>query len=108
MTNVIYSLCAKTKMQLTLLSLRLTISLGSSNDCPPSIQRRTAMNKLKLAATLKPMLSALIRDESGQDLIEYALVAAIIALGATAEMTTLAGTITSAFTKIGTSLSSAV
>ncbi len=44
----------------------------------------------------------------GQDLIEYALVAAIIALGATAAMTTLAGSITSAFTKIGTSLTNAV
>jgi pilus assembly protein Flp/PilA len=49
-----------------------------------------------------------MRDESGQDLIEYALVAAIIALGATAAMTTLAGSITSAFTKIGTSLTNAV
>ena len=54
------------------------------------------------------MLSALIRDESGQDLIEYALVAAIIALGATAAMTTLAGSITGAFTKIGTSLTNAI
>ena len=66
------------------------------------------MNKSPLVTTLKPILSALIRDESGQDLIEYALVAAIIALGATAAMTTLAGTITSAFTKIGTSLSTAI
>jgi pilus assembly protein Flp/PilA len=66
------------------------------------------MNKLKLAVTFKSILSALIRDESGQDLIEYALVAAIIALGATAAMTTLAGNITSAFTKIGTSLTNAV
>jgi pilus assembly protein Flp/PilA len=53
-------------------------------------------------------LSAFIRDESGQDLIEYALVAAIIALGATAAMTSLASTISSTFTKIGTSLTTAV
>jgi pilus assembly protein Flp/PilA len=66
------------------------------------------MNKCSLVVTLKPMLSALIRDESGQDLIEYALVAAIIALGATAAMNTLATNITSAFNKIGTSLNSAV
>jgi len=66
------------------------------------------MSKISLVATLKPMLSALIRDESGQDLIEYALVAAIIALGATAAMTTLAGSITAAFNKIGTSLTTAV
>ncbi len=66
------------------------------------------MNKLPLVTTSKSMLSALIRDESGQDLIEYALVAAIIALGATAAMTTLAGSITAAFNKIGTALTTAV
>jgi pilus assembly protein Flp/PilA len=53
-------------------------------------------------------LSTFIRDESGQDLIEYALVAAIIALGATAAMTSLATTISGTFTKIGTSLTTAV
>ena len=51
------------------------------------------MNKSQPATAHKSVLSALIRDESGQDLIEYALVAAIIALGATAAMTTLAGSI---------------
>jgi pilus assembly protein Flp/PilA len=66
------------------------------------------MNKSELSVTFKSIISALIDDESGQDLIEYALVAAIIALGATAAMTTLAGNITSAFTKIGTSLTNAV
>jgi pilus assembly protein Flp/PilA len=66
------------------------------------------MNKCSLVVSLKPMLSALICDESGQDLIEYALVAAIIALGATAAMNTLATNITSAFNKIGTALNSAV
>jgi Flp pilus assembly pilin Flp len=33
----------------------------------------------------------LLRDESGQDLIEYALVAALIALGAIVSMKALAG-----------------
>jgi pilus assembly protein Flp/PilA len=45
-------------------------------------------------------------DESGQDLIEYALVAAIIALGATAAMKTVTTAISGAFTKIGTALTS--
>jgi pilus assembly protein Flp/PilA len=53
-------------------------------------------------------VSAFIHDESGQDLIEYALVAAIIALGATAAMTSLSTLISSTFTKIGTSLTTAV
>jgi pilus assembly protein Flp/PilA len=48
------------------------------------------------------------RDECGQDLIEYALVAALIALGAAAAMQSLAGSIGTALTGIGTQLSSAV
>jgi pilus assembly protein Flp/PilA len=71
-------------------------------------KRRTIMSTFKQHARIKQLLSAFVQDESGQDLIEYALVAAIIALGATAAMTSLAGTISSAFSKIGTSLSSAV
>jgi pilus assembly protein Flp/PilA len=60
--------------------------------------------------SLKATLSNLIHDESGQDLIEYALVAAIIiiALGATAAMSTLATTISTAFGTVGTKLTSAV
>jgi len=58
--------------------------------------------------SLKATLSNLIQDESGQDLIEYALVAAIIALGATAAMTSLATTISTAFTTVGTKLAAAV
>jgi pilus assembly protein Flp/PilA len=49
-----------------------------------------------------------LSDESGQDLIEYALVAAIIALGAIVAMTTLATTITNAFGTVGTKLAAAV
>ena len=66
------------------------------------------MSTFKHTVAIKQTLSALLQDESGQDLIEYALVAAIIALGATAAMTSLAGTISSAFSKVGTSLSSAI
>jgi pilus assembly protein Flp/PilA len=66
------------------------------------------MMKCELINSPKNILTGFMSDESGQDLIEYALVAAIIALGATAAMTTLAGSITSAFTKVGTSLTNAV
>jgi pilus assembly protein Flp/PilA len=58
--------------------------------------------------SLKRMLSNLLHDESGQDLIEYALVAAIIALGATAAMTTLAGSISAAFSTVGSKLTVSV
>ena len=47
------------------------------------------------------VLKSLHREESGQDLIEYALVAALIALAATAGMSTLANKINLAFTTIG-------
>ena len=53
-------------------------------------------------------LRALHKDESGQDLIEYALVAALIAFGAVSTMGTLANDINSAFSIIGSKLVSAV
>jgi len=55
---------------------------------------------LKLSIKVKTMLS----DERGQDLVEYALVVAIIALGATAAMTTLSGDINDVFSNIATKL----
>lgn len=48
------------------------------------------------------------RDDSGQDLIEYALLAALIALAATVGMSTVASDINNAFVKIGSKLSTAV
>jgi pilus assembly protein Flp/PilA len=58
-------------------------------------------------ATALNVLRNLHRDESGQDLIEYALVAALIAFGAVTTMGTLAGEINTAFSKIGSKLVSA-
>jgi pilus assembly protein Flp/PilA len=49
------------------------------------------------------MLQILV-DESGQDLIEYALVVALIGFTATAGMSTLASAINTAFTSIGTKI----
>ena len=49
-----------------------------------------------------------LRQDNGQDLIEYALVAALIALAATAGMSTVAGDINQAFTKIGGKLTTYV
>ena len=48
------------------------------------------------------------QDTSGQDLIEYALVVALIAFAAVAGMTTLATKINGAFTSIGSMLTSAM
>jgi pilus assembly protein Flp/PilA len=44
-------------------------------------------------------------DERGQDVIEYALVVALIALAATAGLSTVAASIGSAFSKVGHALS---
>ena len=49
-------------------------------------------------------LKKLVRDESGQDLIEYALVAALIALGAVVAMKALATGIGTAFNTVSTQL----
>jgi len=50
----------------------------------------------------------LMQDESGQDLIEYALVAGLIGLGAVVAMSGLAGKIGTSFNAVGSSLTSAV
>jgi pilus assembly protein Flp/PilA len=56
---------------------------------------------LKLSVMLQ-----ILKDEHGQDLIEYALVVALIAFAATAGMGTLASAINTAFGKMGTKLGS--
>ena len=50
------------------------------------------------------MLKNLHKEEAGQDLIEYALIGLIIALGAMAGMGTLASSINAEFTKISAKL----
>lgn len=57
-----------------------------------------------LMLTIK--LQNIFEEQDGQDLIEYALVVALIALGATAGMRTLATAINTAFQNISTSLAS--
>lgn len=50
----------------------------------------------------------LLREDSGQDLIEYALVAAVIGLAAVAAMSTMASSVNNAFSAVGSKLSSAL
>jgi len=59
---------------------------------------------LKFYIKGKTFAHAFKEDESGQDLIEYALVVALIALAATAGMSGVATKIGTAFTNIGTKL----
>ncbi len=57
-----------------------------------------------MKTTLLRTLHALHNDESGQDLIEYALVAALIAFGSVVAMNGLASDINKAFVSIGSTL----
>jgi pilus assembly protein Flp/PilA len=52
-------------------------------------------------------MQRLIMTEEGQDIVEYALVLALIALAAVATMQTLAGAISIALVNIGMALTSA-
>jgi pilus assembly protein Flp/PilA len=58
-------------------------------------------NPLRLATRVQILL-----EEEGQDLIEYALVVALIGFAATAGMTSVANAINNAFFSVGTTLSS--
>jgi len=49
-------------------------------------------------------LKRLHKEEAGQDLIEYALIALIVALGAIVGMGSLASSINNEFSKVGSSL----
>ena len=57
---------------------------------------------------MKQLFKNLVQEESGQDLIEYALVAALVGLGAVTAMKGLSNTIGNTFNSIGTQLSNAV
>ena len=50
-------------------------------------------------------LMSVVSGEEGQDIVEYALIVALIALAATAGMNTLAGAINNLFTSLGTTIS---
>ncbi len=57
---------------------------------------------------MKQLVKNLIVEDSGQDLIEYALVAALVGLGAVAAMKGLSNSIGNTFNGMGNSLTSAV
>ena len=66
--------------------------------------RDTTLKLYVRTQTLRGSLRNMIADQGGQDLIEYALVVALIAFAAAAGMSTMAGKINAAFTNIGTKL----
>jgi pilus assembly protein Flp/PilA len=52
-------------------------------------------------------MRALVRDDEGQDLIEYALLAGLISLVAVGAITAAGGSVNGIFTKIGEKLETA-
>ena len=60
------------------------------------------MNSMMLKLYLK--FQDLMSREEGQDLVEYALIVALISLAAVAGMNTLASDINTAFTNVGSTL----
>jgi len=69
------------------------VGLSVADGLHREVIRMTAITRI---------LASIHKDESGQDLIEYALVVALIALGTTAGMTAVATGINSAFTALST------
>ena len=57
---------------------------------------------------MKSLFVRFVREEEGQDLIEYSLLAALIALAAVTTMTTLGGDVNAVFGAISTELTNAI
>jgi pilus assembly protein Flp/PilA len=57
---------------------------------------------------MKQLFKNLVQEESGQDLIEYALVAALVGLGSVAAMKGLNNAIGNAFNTVGNTLANNV
>jgi len=76
---------------------------GAPAEAGKSKYGENTMNDLLIKLYVK--FQDLASREEGQDLVEYALVVALIAFGATAGMKSLATGINTAFTNISTALS---
>ena len=57
---------------------------------------------------VKRLLKKLVKEDSGQDLIEYALVAALVGLGSVAAISGLTNSLENTFNTISSGLSAAV
>ena len=80
------------------------------NDCATSTDALATVSWAAeyLRFTFIPQIMAFADDEAGQDLIEYALVTALVGIGLIAAIKTMSSKINSAFTTIGTTLTSTV
>jgi Flp pilus assembly pilin Flp len=60
------------------------------------------LNMERLRGSLRVLTNAILHEEFGQGLVEYALVVSLIALGAVAGMSQVARVIVNAFSHLGT------
>jgi pilus assembly protein Flp/PilA len=86
----------------------LTEVSAQPKQCPVRPELKLGRTGLNIQEKHNPMIKHLInsvvrlrQDESGQGLVEYLLILALVAFAATAGMTTLASGLNSAFAKIG-------
>jgi pilus assembly protein Flp/PilA len=77
-------------------------SLFPGKDGGTTVRRRFVM-QVKFSNFYAKMQTLIMRED-GQDLIEYALVVALIAFAATAGMNSVASSINTAFANLGTTL----
>lgn len=56
---------------------------------------------------MKALFAQFVREEAGQDLIEYALLAGFISLAATAAITLIGGSLKTLYTTVNTQIGSA-
>jgi len=59
-------------------------------------------------SVLLTQLHQLSEDESGQDIVEYALLGALMALGAVSSLKTVASGVASVFTTVGSTITTAI
>jgi pilus assembly protein Flp/PilA len=85
----------------------------AQRDCPAigvALAGRKIDKKIrkgKNMANVKQLLKELVKEDSGQDLIEYALVAALVGLGSVAALSGLTNSVANSFNNIGNALQNA-
>jgi pilus assembly protein Flp/PilA len=90
------------------MALRVPYGMRAQPEAGTIAKTGEERKKMKdMITKLSAKIQSLMMQEEGQDLVEYALVVALIAFGAITAMGTLANDIGTAFTNIGTKLTSA-
>jgi pilus assembly protein Flp/PilA len=79
--------------------------MESTNPAGGSLQLTDRL--IRGETDMKNLVNRFVREEEGQDLIEYSLLAALIAVAAIAAMKALAVNINGIFAKIGAALAAA-